>query len=589
MVDNKIRIIIIILVVLIVIVATGGTALYFTTDALKSKESLFQKYIAQNVQNIFDVVDISNEENIIDQLRKSDYKEEAEATVKYLEQQNDEEEVYNIKESGISKSSEDASYRNISAMYGDNVLVSVDLLKKDNTYGFRLANLVQQFVSVKNATISYFVSNLNPDYESYFSETLKEVDISGLLNFSSEELAKLTNTYANVIFQDIDKKHYSSSSNAIITLNNKQSIKAKSYTLTLTKNEVDKIYKRILNQAKSDEILLGKIDEIDKKIQEAGFNEPEGESIKERYTKKIQDIIDSLEYQGEDNRKITITVYESDGITYRTYIKTDEVEYTIDLDNQDGKTVSLKTTKYVENEREDKIYSLGIKNSEQELDRTFTYNDNTQNLTVESNTLVQNSKINNSLGINYKNEKITKFEVDSSLQIDLSAEEAMPIDFNENNNIVLNDYNGERVSSIMNSLKNRFVKSLEKSQSIINTKLLNNIILKIDEEQQKKDQEQQNEEEQQKQKFNNKFNIYEGDELDAEYIEKLLETVSQNMEDYKVLVGTQLRIYIKEGQKNEEKAEEIKAVIHDSREKYNVKLNYNENGYVESIDITVVT
>ena len=61
------------------------------------------------------------------------------------------------------------------------------------------------------------------------------------------------------------------------------------------------------------------------------------------------------------------------------------------------------------------------------------------------------------------------------------------------------------------------------------------------------------------------------------------------MEDYKVLVGTQLRIYIKEGQKNEEKAEEIKAVIHDSREKYNVKLNYNENGYVESIDITVVT
>ena len=54
--DNKIKIIIIILIVLIFLVGIGGTVLYFTTDMLKSSKILFQKYIAQDMQNIVDVL-----------------------------------------------------------------------------------------------------------------------------------------------------------------------------------------------------------------------------------------------------------------------------------------------------------------------------------------------------------------------------------------------------------------------------------------------------------------------------------------------------------------------------------------------------
>ena len=59
------------------------------------------------------------------------------------------------------------------------------------------------------------------------------------------------------------------------------------------------------------------------------------------------------------------------------------------------------------------------------------------------------------------------------------------------------------------------------------------------------------------------------------------------MSDYKVITGTQMRIYIKEGEKNEEMANKIWSVIEESRETFNVKINYNEEGYVESIDLTV--
>ena len=131
--DNKIKIIIIILIVLIFLVGIGGTVLYFTTDMLKSSKILFQKYIAQDMQNIVDVFEVSKEEQNIDLLRKSDYKEATNATLKYLEKENDEQEVYTIKEEGINKAQENSSYRNISMSYGDNVLMSVDLLSQNDT------------------------------------------------------------------------------------------------------------------------------------------------------------------------------------------------------------------------------------------------------------------------------------------------------------------------------------------------------------------------------------------------------------------------------------------------------------------------
>ena len=78
-----------------------------------------------------------------------------------------------------------------------------------------------------------------------------------------------------------------------------------------------------------------------------------------------------------------------------------------------------------------------------------------------------------------------------------------------------------------------------------------------DENQQKIAQEQKSEEELKKENFNNKFALYEGEDLELEYVKKLLKTVGQNMSDYKVITGTQMRIYIKEGEKNEEMANKI--------------------------------
>lgn len=584
--DNKIKIIIIILIVLIFLVGIGGTVLYFTTDMLKSSKILFQKYIAQDMQNIVDVFEVSKEEQNIDLLRKSDYKEATNATLKYLEKENDEQEVYTIKEEGINKAQENSSYRNISMSYGDNVLMSVDLLSQNNTYGFRLANLVQQFVSVQNATVPYFVSSMGLD-GSIFQETLKGVDVAGLLDFSDEEVEQLTNTYMSVVLKDLDKAHYSSKRNSIITLNNKESVTTNAYTLTITKNELDKLYKKLLNQAINDNIILAKLDSIDSKIKEAGFKEAEGKSLKEQYISNLKEIVDGLEYQGEDSRKISVTVYEQKGRTVRTLIKTENAEYEIDLDSSNGKKLSLKTTEITGEEKKIKLYTLGKTDNEQGRNREFSYSDENQNLEVALNTVQTDSEIAVDTNVNYKSTDITSIDFTSKTQIELSANEAIPVNFDETNNILLNNYEGDRILSILDSLKNRAIASLEQSQSIINTKLLNNIILKIDEKEQQQQQQEKDDEELKKEKFNNKFILYEGENVEQEYVQKLIKTVSENMEDYQVVSGTQIKILIKEGVKNEQKANEILTAIDSSKNTFNIKLNYDEQGYVNSIDITV--
>ena len=101
--EKKLKIIIILLIVAMFLIAIIGGILYFTTDLLKSKESLFQKYLFQNVQNIATVFDVSTGEKYIDYIRNNDYTENTEMNFSYLETENDQEEIYKITAEGKMK------------------------------------------------------------------------------------------------------------------------------------------------------------------------------------------------------------------------------------------------------------------------------------------------------------------------------------------------------------------------------------------------------------------------------------------------------------------------------------------------------
>ena len=224
-----------------------------------------KKYIAQNVKNVADIIDVKEDMQNISFIQQNDYNKTSDISLKYLEKQNDQEEVFNLKEESIISNFNQESYRNIETTYNGETLLLLEFLNQNDIYGVRLSNVVQQFISVENKNIKYLMSSIGSD-ENNFADKLQKVDITNLLDFSNEEIQTLTDTYANVIFSDINKNNYSSKRNEIRTLNNGQSVTANSYKLTITKNDLDKIYKRILNQAVKDEIILSKIKQIDEKI-----------------------------------------------------------------------------------------------------------------------------------------------------------------------------------------------------------------------------------------------------------------------------------------------------------------------------------
>ena len=580
--EKGVRLIIVILFVAMILVAVVGGVLYFTTDMLKSDETLFQKYLAQNIKNFTNIADVSNEEKYIDYLRKNDYTKKSNIELSFLENANDQEEIYKIVEDGTTNNSENASYRNIKVIYASEDLANIELLKANDTYGFRLSDLVQQFVSVQNASVAYFVSSLGYDGR-YFQEkmNLESFDFSGLFDFSDEEVNTMKEKYFKEIFSDINKKSYTSKRNVLITLNNGESVTTKQYTLTLSKTDVDKIYKKILNQAIKDQIILNKLNHLDTEIKEAGFNEPK--SLVEMYTSKLQSIYDSIEYLGQNETKILFNVYQQKGVTVRTSIKTDSGEYIIDLNNKNGTELSYKTIRLTEQGEDTKVYSLGKGENDS---RNFSYKDDKQNLNIELNIENLQNSISTNGNIIYQNEKINKIEAKLKTDFDFSNKKPIETHFQENNNIILNNYEGDMINNIMTQLKKLEINKLEEKRAKVNAKLLNNILLWVNAQEEKRIEEENNNLELKKQRFNNKFSLYEGEELDYDTVQKMIQNVSQNMADYQVINGKQIKILIQPGSKNEAKANELANAI-TNRYKYNIKMEYNEEGYISAINVSI--
>lgn len=584
--EKKLKIIIILLIVAMFLIAIIGGILYFTTDLLKSKEALFQKYLFQNVQNIATVFDVSTGEKYIDYIRNNDYTENTEINFSYLETENDQEEIYKITAEGISNNSENAFYENIKASYGNEELANIELLRQNEVYGLRLSNLVQQFVSIENATMYYVVSNLGYN-GTYFQEKINpdNVNFSGLFDLSEEEINTLREKYSNAIFSDIDSKSYSSKNNVTITLSNTESLEnAKQYTLTLSKTEGDKIYRKILNEAINDTIILSKLEKIDNEIKEFGIIVPEGESLKERYTKKLQEIYDSIEYTGQNSQMITFNVYQYKGTTYRTSMKTDAGEYIIDLNNKNGTELSYKTIKLTSEGEDVTLYTLG---KQADGLRHIAYEDNDKSYDISLKTVSDENKITEAGSFLYKSKSINQIKIDLQTVFDFSNKKQIERKFEENNNILLNNFESDTIENIFVSLNNRIIKQIEDKKAIINTKLLNNISIWIDKKETERKNIELNNLELKKQRFNNKFVLYEGENTDIATVTKLLKTAGKNMTNFEVIDGRHIKILIQSGVKNDEKAEQIINALSSQKYTYNIKMEYNEEGYINAIDISV--
>ncbi len=567
--SNKLMMILAIVIIVATVIGIVCYVLYQKTDFGKSKDVLFKKYIVQNVEYVSNVFDISKDKEYISSIFKNDYAEKTKVKVIY----NDEE--YNFDINGISNKQNKEMYSDINISYKDKDLMRLELLEKDNTYGVRFSDIVEQFVAIKNENINDFESSLGLQSNVKINN-LNVVDFMDGVEFTEEEQSTLLKTYYKLFFQNLEKSNYSSQSKKVITLSNGQSVNTKAYTLTLSQNELDNIEKRILNNLKEDKIIISKLEKIDENISEAGFKDV---SIKKSILDAINNKLDSFEYTGQNDVKYNITVYQNKGILVRTDIEYNNSKVLIDIgkDSNEMKNVNIKYYNIVDNEEVLHIYNIGKKITETGYNLDFLYKTGETELDVTREMDVDNTKT--TIAVKENDEEIFNLDIDKNLtykteQVNLSENDKI---------IVLNDYNGSDKVALISNLEGRVKEYLNSKQSELNSSILENTINSMDAFIENLNNKHQDNESTEITKFNSLFELYKGEEVKADAVLELINTASKNMKEYKA-VGNKIRIYLEKGNYTSGKEEEIKALIN-TKLTYIVSMGYNEAGQMETITL----
>lgn len=613
---KRIAIIVTFITLLILIISGILAFLYLKTDAFKSKESLFAKYLIQN----FNAIEIlKNEDNlgIENTLSTNKYISQIEGKIEYTENigtssENKDNSINGIKlkiNSNVDKTNS-YDYRDISIENDNEKMLGFEYLNQDQSYGIRL-NGIQQFVSIENSDDEISQELGINNLEGLTSK----INIDSLLNFTEEEKHTLINTYVGIIQSNVSSDKYYKQSNTLITVDNKD-VQTNAYYIKLTLEEYNDLYIKILEQISKDNIILSRIDLIENEIKEKYSDYEQDESLREIFINSINDKIEEIQNNNIGNDEVKITVYENNMKTIRTSIELNKKKTIIDLYNDSS--IRIDNIEVDDN------------TNEQIIKIEKTNNETESNIILEFEKIQDNEVINN-MQLSYKqsfenNNLIKTIEVGMSnqnyegilnivenTQIVETFENQVTFD---NDNVKLNDLQNEQIEAIKGVLNENIQVQFSNLFSVVSledcTKMLQNLgiirksSVQLPAEGGVTDIE--------KNRFNSQFEFFVSENLTSDNVKELIKTTENNFEDMKILTKnneiqdldteklenysqesveyknniSELLIYIKQDSNNEEKQKNILDFVEDNNSnKYTVSIEYDENGLTRIIRIKI--
>lgn len=600
--------IITIAIVLVIAIIIGILAfLYIKTDAFKSNETLFAKYLVQN----FDIIEVwekSKNTDIENLLDTNKYTSQIEGKIEYTENKgtSNEKQSSSVNNVGIKitsniDKSNNYNYSDISIGTENEKLVGLEYLNEDDKYGIRLKD-IQQFVSIKK-------DDETQESELKNIEKLTEnIDVQSIIKFSDEEKQTLKNTYLEIIKNNVSKEKYHKQSNSLITVNNKD-MQTNAYYIEFTVEECNNLYIKILEQIAKDEIILSKVDLIEKQIKE--IDEDYDGNLRENFVKSIKDKIKEIEDKNIGNDKVKITVYEKNMKTVRTSIEKNNDKTIIDL--YDSSSIKIDTVK-IDETTDEQYIKIESKNDGTNLNVLVEYakiQDNNTKNTVQFNygqTFLNNELNKNiELGIsNEKNEAIIKISDDTNFVQEFENEitlEKDNVDLDELDEEQSNAINGILTENVQSQLSNLLaVVNLNDYVSMLqNLGLMNKTSIELPSDGEVTETERK--------RFNSQFEFFVSEGLTSDNIKELIDTAENNFEDMKVLLKngeiqdldldkinsskessdykkeiSEILLYIKRNSNNEEKKSDLLTYLEkESGNKYNVSIEYDADGLTRII------
>lgn len=614
MIPRKKRIVILVVSIVLTILVILGILifLYLKTDAFKSKETLFTKYLAQNFENI-EFLKTENNSEIESTLNNNKYTSQIEGTIEYKENigTSNENKDSNINKVGIKINSNvdkvnNYDYKDISIEKENEKLAGLEYLNQNETYGIRL-NGIKQFVSEK----SNKEEKKSDDFKIYnIKELTSKIDIDSIINFTEDEKQTLSNTYIKIIQANISPDKYYKQSKALITVNNKD-IQTNAYYVKLTLEQYNDLYIKILEQITKDEIILSKIDLLETKIKETYPEYEQDESLKESFMNYINNKIEEIQNNNIGNEEVKITVYENNMKTVRTSIEKTTDKLIIDVYN--NSSIKIDRMK-LGDKTEEQIIKIEKTENETELNITAGYeqlqdNENVYSVKINYQQTFGNNKLNKTTQLEMSNEKykgilkiqdntefVQEFERQISLDTDNIELEKLQQDQKEAIKQVLTKNVQEQFSNLLSVVSLQDYSNMLQNLNIIEKKSIdlsnNGEVTDIE-----------------KKRFNSQFEFFVSEDLTTDNIKELLKTAENNLEDIKILTKdgeiqdldteklkssqdssqykksiSEILIFIKQNSNNEEKQKDIMSFIEDNKNyEYTTSIEYDNNGLTRVI------
>lgn len=619
MIPRKRKIVILVSVIVLVILMILGilAILYLKTDMFKSNETLFAKYMMQNL-NAVEILKNEDTLEIDNKLNTNKYESKIEGTIQYTENigtsaESNENNINKVKlkiNSNIDRQ-ENYDYKDISIGTDDEDLIKLEYLNEDQTYGVRLYG-IQQFVSVEENGSDEILKEFGIDN---IQGLLAKIDYNSILSFTEVEKQSLIDTYVGIIQSNVSKDKYYKQSNTLITINN-QDMQTNAYCMRLTIEEYNNLYIKILEQITKDEVILSKIDLVENEIKEKYPSYEQDKSLRETVINSINDKIEEIKDNNIGNEEVKIIVYENNMQTVRTSIEKSLNKTTFDLYN--NSYIKIDNVELGENENEQSI-KIEKNNDETQSNTSIEFkniqdNEIISDIQINYQQILENEKINKNIELEISN---AKYKGVLNIKDDIELVEKFENQISlETNNVKLNDLRKEQISSIKNIIDENIQGQLANLYSIADSnqykKMLQNLgIIK------KNTVEIPNKVEVtdiERKRFNSQFEFFISEDLTDDNIKDLIKTAENNFDDMKILLKSgeiedldiektnssyngssdykknisEILILIKEGYTNEEKKEKVLKFVEDnSNNKYTVSLEYDDNGLVKMIRIKI--
>lgn len=589
---KRIIIAITITVVILLILITTFILLYLNTDLFKSNQTLFVKYLGENLENVKEVENIIKNSEYDEQLSASSYNDTIEVTANYTQNVATTEENSNnpinqlkITIDGQTDNKVGYDYRDIKLLKNDAQVAQAEYLHSESNYGIKFSDLFNQYIVSENANLKELFKKLGYSDEQIqnIPDTV-EMNMNFLndLKFTDEELEIIKEKYIGIISQDISETNFGKESNQIININGKD-YSTNAYVLTLTKEQLNNIYINLLQNIKQDEIILAKLDIIQNKINEITLGN-NNINMKEDIISRIDRIIQRINQNNIGSDETKIIVYENEGQTIRTRVETQEYQTNIDF-------LNIQSNKF---------YEILIANGENEKYKaTLNYNDNNLSIAFQNNnsgtviTFEKNEEVNNQTRKqNYEivyqinNNKVIA-NISRNTEIVQNIENMQK--FNDENAVILYDLEDTQAQEIINTVRTGVETELETVRQEIEYQNIEQMLKDIGLIKDTSVLGSTGITQTERSRFNATFELLKGENLTGDNVTSSIQTIKNNIGDMEIVSNSELRLSIVRNQTNEEVVNTLTTYLEDNRSnRYNINVEYDENGLVNQLVLTIV-